>query len=325
MARPSNYTDEEIINAADKVKAQGKPVTGYGLSKALGGGNPDTLARRYSELTNVAEPAIAAPVVPADVLAAVGEVTSDVGKRLTDILTTTYASLRAAANARVDEVEVRMEQQQAISADEIRDAVERIEEQTSRAEVAEESLKAAQEELQQLRVELSSKAGALAEAQRSEKQLAEKLEATASALANAERKVATLESKLEQSQAEKTRAEQQNERLSAQLSDVNSKREAALQDAAAKGAIVGQLQDAEKRLSAEIARLNTELGQRTAEATQLVNDKQALLERGKKQKEMHQQEMAKAQESLSAKVQELAKAQAEIQLLKEQKAAPSSR
>lgn len=316
MARPSNYTDEEIINAADKVKAQGKPVTGYGLSKALGGGNPDTLARRYSELTNVAEPAIAAPVVPADVLTAVGEVTADVGKRLTEILTTTYASLRAAANARVDEVEVRMEQQQAISADEIRDAVERIEEQTVRAETAEDLLKAAQEELQKLRVELSSKSGALTEAQRSEKQLTEKLEATSAALANAERNVATLEAKLDQAGADKARAEQQTEKLAVQLADANGKRETALQDAAAKGALLSQAQETAAKLQRDLAGLQHEVGKLTTQLEHQATEKAKLIERAKSQKEAHAQEVTSLQQKLHEQAKTLDAQAKEIQTLK---------
>lgn len=316
MARPSNYTDEEILGAADKVKAQGKPVTGYGLSKALGGGNPDTLFRRYGELTSVAEPAAAVPVVPSDVLAAVGEVTSDVGKRLTEILTTTYASLRAAANARVDEVEVRMQQQHAIHAEEIRDAVERIATEEERADAAEHALKTTQEEAQQLRVALASKDASLLESQRNEKQLSEQLASASCSLSELERKAATLQAQLSQSVSDKARVEQQNERLSTQLAEANSKRESAQREAAANGALVGQLKDTEKRLQGEAVALHQETGKLSAQVAQLTDEKTRLLERAKAQKEAHAAEQKSLQEKLSEQAKRLDAQAAEIQKLK---------
>lgn len=319
VGRPSNYSDEAVIAAAKAIEASGKEVTGYGLREELGGGNPNSLEKRYKALAGNGQEAPEVLELPQEVSDAVAGMATGLSSQLATLLSNTYAALRTTANARVDEIEASAAARIARSNKDIEDACEKLDAEIERREGLEASLEKVHAEIQQLRLQLSQQAGTLAEAKRNEETVAAHLAMCREANLDLEREAAASRAKLEQSQKVVKELEQRTGELSKQLNDANEKREAAQQDAAAKTALLARLQDAETRLQTEVSRLNTELGQRSSEAAQLVHDKTVLIEQRKQLKESHAQALDKLNTELKNREGELSELRAEIKLLKEQK------
>lgn len=175
MARPSKFTDEAILAAAAALKEAGKEVTGYALATALEGGRPSSLEERYKELVAVQVAAVPLPALPPGIDAAIADLTADVNKRLTAVLTHAHAGLQKSADARVAQVEEAATAETAKCKAELDEAVELLGVEKDRAIAAEDAFKAAQEQITLLRTELAQKAGELDAMKRSHDELTTKL------------------------------------------------------------------------------------------------------------------------------------------------------
>lgn len=269
MARPSKFADEDILAAAEKLVEQGKPVTGYTLSVELDGGRPSSLEDRYRELTTSKEPAPVLPALPADVASAVEQLTSEVAGRLTAVLTSAHASLKAQANARVDEIEQTAEQQRLSAKAELDDAVERIGTEQDRAEQAETALAAANESLQALKVQLSKLEGAATESARQVDALKADLATQSEKLQAALAENAALASKLSQTE------EARNAALTL-ADDANKRREAAEKQAAGAEAKLEQTSVSLKGLQAEQAQMQKQVGSLEAQLAAVVKERDSV-------------------------------------------------
>lgn len=104
--RPAEYSDEQILEAAQKLIETGRRVTGFALRERVGGGNPTRLKQVYDE--HIARQASAANEPVIDLPVEVAEEIARVSKTLTDQLLSLATSLNdkavKAAERRVAEV-----------------------------------------------------------------------------------------------------------------------------------------------------------------------------------------------------------------------------
>lgn len=175
MARPSKFTDDDILGAAAQLKEAGKEVTGYALSTALEGGRPSSLAERFLELTAAKAPVEPLPALPQATQTLLSDIAGEIQKKLVDELTQVHADLEKQSFARVAAIETKAQADVEKFKAELDEAVELLGTEKDRAIAAEDALKAAQEQITLLRTELAQKAGELDAMKRSHDELTSKL------------------------------------------------------------------------------------------------------------------------------------------------------
>lgn len=313
MARPSKFSDEEILAAAQKLEDEGREISGYALSVVLGGGRPSSLGEKYTELTATRPAPVELPALPSEITSALEALAGDIAQRLQGAMTTAHATLKSLANARIDEIEKTADAERAKNKAQLDDAVERLGEQQDRADAAEAALaeahadvKARTEDVHRLelaatRAEEAHKAGQLRE-----KELTERLAALQKEHLEATRQVGLLSSEIDGLHTQNKALTTDRADALAQRDAANKQREEAQRDAAALGARVGQLQESEKRLHAEVSTLNQATGKQAAELAQ----HQASAKAAAQELAGLQQKLSEQAKSLSAKDEEISKLKA---------------
>lgn len=272
MARPSKFSDEEILAAAAKLADAGKQITGYALSVELEGGRPSSLEERYQELTASKEPVQELPALPADVAAAVHTLAGQVAESLTVTLTNAHATLKKQANERVDEIEKAAREQVSKSKNELDDAVERLGAALESAEQASTALGAANETIQALRIDLSKQEGAAEEAARQLAQVKADLGVRSSELQASLNEAAKLNAQLAQAHAERDAA-RESAGVEAEA------RNAARLDAAAAKAKLEQVSERVESLQSQHASLQKQAGSLESQLHSVAGERDALKER----------------------------------------------
>lgn len=316
MARPSKFSDEEILAAAQKLEDEGREISGYALSVALGGGRPSSLGEKYAELTATRPAAVELPALPSEITATLDSLASDMAQRLNQAMTTAHATLKSLANARIDEIEKTADAERAKHKAQLDDAVERIGTEQDRADTAETALatanadlKAKIEDAHRLDVAATRAEDALKASQAREAALTESLEKLRQDHLDATRQVGLQSSEIDALHGKNKALTTEKADAVAQRDAANKQREEAQRDAAAQGARVGQLQESEKRLHGEVATLNQVTGKQAAEVAQLQASVKAL-------QEAHAQELARLQQTLSEQTKSLSAKDEEISKLK---------
>lgn len=200
--RPAEYTDEEILEAAQKLIETGRRVTGFALRERVGGGNPTRLKQVWDE--HIAQQSAAANEPVIDLPVEVAEDLAKVSKALTDQLLALASSLNGkavkAAERRVAEVIRSADDQREQAERELADAAATVEELDAALDLArgerdelEQAVEAAHRENHAQAIEIA--------------QLNERLAAQARQLAAAQ----------EQHQAEITAANERSDRLATEL------------------------------------------------------------------------------------------------------------
>lgn len=104
MARPSNFSDEDILQAAQRLIDEGKKVNGYFLTKVLGGGNPSSIEAKYKELSMVVAQGPKLQSLPKVIEEDINGAVSNLSKTLIETLTRTYGELKADAEVTVNQI-----------------------------------------------------------------------------------------------------------------------------------------------------------------------------------------------------------------------------
>lgn len=104
MARPSNFTPEQILEAAQRLIDEGKKVNGYFLTKVLGGGNPSSIEAKYKELSMVVAQGPKLQSLPKVIEEDINGAVSNLSKTLIETLTRTYGELKADAEVTVNQI-----------------------------------------------------------------------------------------------------------------------------------------------------------------------------------------------------------------------------
>lgn len=310
MPRPSLFDDNQILEAAKKLQAEGSRISGFSLARVLGGGRASSLAERYEALIAPEEEKPTLPALPADLAESIDRVAAEVSQRLSAAMTEAHAALKAQAHARIDEVEAELAQAKKRHEEELDAAADDFGVLEERATTAEAALAAANQTLQSLQVQLSKQEGAATESARQIDNLKAEGANLNAQLQMALKENSTLAAQLAQTQEARTAAV-------AQAEDANKRREAAEKQAAGAEGKLEQAVLSLKSLQAEQAQMQKQIGGLETQLAAVVNEKQMLIDAEKKLKETHLQELAKAQEHLMAKSKELARAQVEIKVLNE--------
>jgi chromosome segregation ATPase len=181
--RPTEYTDQQIIEAGEQLLAEGRNVTGFALRKIVGGGNPTRLKSIWDAHAAGSSPAEVEPVaeLPNEVAEALKELTNGLSDQINRLAVDLNDKAVKASERRVSEVIKAASLERETSEREMADA-------TATVNDLEEKLDEAQAEIGDLTATVEDTRAALAE--------------TKTALARAEEK---------QAQAEKTAADQQVE------------------------------------------------------------------------------------------------------------------
>ncbi len=181
--RPTEYTDQQIIEAGEQLQAEGRNVTGFALRKIVGGGNPTRLKSIWDAHAAGSSPAEVEPVaeLPNEVAEALKELTNGLSDQINRIAVDLNDKAVKASERRVSEVIKVASLERETSKREMADA-------TATVDDLEQKLDEAQAEIGDLTATVEDTRAALAE--------------TKTALARAEEK---------QAQAEKTAADQQVE------------------------------------------------------------------------------------------------------------------
>lgn len=134
--RPSEYPEEDVIEAGKKLDASGRRVTGFAIRKELGGGNATRLKNVWDAYRQSQEVVEAEPVqeLPVEVQDALEKVTGDFVEQFRQLVASLNAKAVKTAERRVSEVISTAKKEQDKAEAELADAevaVEEIENQLS--------------------------------------------------------------------------------------------------------------------------------------------------------------------------------------------------
>lgn len=101
--RPTEITNDQILQAGQSLQAAGRNVTGFALRQAIGGGNPTRLRQVWDERASATAAAAAEPVVelPAELAQEVEEAGKSLAERLTALAGALNTHAVRAADRRV--------------------------------------------------------------------------------------------------------------------------------------------------------------------------------------------------------------------------------
>lgn len=103
--RPTEVSDNDIIEAGKSLQSAGFNVTGFALRKRIGGGNPERLFRVWREhLAMSAPPPAATAELPPEVVEGVNQLAEEVGQRFLQVVAGLNDQAVRAAARRVDDV-----------------------------------------------------------------------------------------------------------------------------------------------------------------------------------------------------------------------------
>lgn len=239
--RPPEFSEEEIIAAAERLQADGRRVTGFALRKEVGGGNPTRLANVWQEHRRRQEVVETEPVqdLPIEVEEALNEMTTGFLEQIRALAQNLNKKAVQTAERRVADVMATAKGQQESAEAELVDAAETVEDLEERLSTLQGQLQEVQGERDLGRDELKASAGALNELQRKHAVQGEKLEGERQQRKSAETKLNELQglvndlkadkadckAQIEQLQVERERSRKDQEKLSQQLRDVRSERD----------------------------------------------------------------------------------------------------
>lgn len=159
MARPSNFTPDQILDAAQKILSEDKRVTGYALATILGGGNPTSLAAKYKELSETVAQTPKFQALPSVIEDSIHGAVSNLSKTLIDTLTRTYADLKTDAEVKVEKVkELAQAEIQDIS-EQLNLATENEQNEKDRVKALEVQLRAAETTITALQTDVANRDG----------------------------------------------------------------------------------------------------------------------------------------------------------------------
>lgn len=166
--RPAEYTDEQILEAAQHLIENGRRVTGFALRERVGGGNPSRLKQVWDE--HVARQSVAAnePVIdlPHEVAEEIERVSRELNDRLLKLATTLNDKAVKAADRRVADVVRAAGEQREQAERELADAaltVEELDQALARARDEREALEHTLNDFRQGRQEMAIEIATLKE------------------------------------------------------------------------------------------------------------------------------------------------------------------
>ena len=276
MARPSNFTPEQILEAAQLLLDEGKKVSGYALIKILGGGNPTSIENKYKELAEAVTHTPKLQALPSVIEESINSAVGHLSKTLVEALTKTYAQLKAEAEITVNQIKELAQTEIQEVRTQLEQAAENEQAETDRAAAVEAQLIAANQTIAALKVDVANRDGQIktindakdtleknvqalqGEKQKLEidnasltKQIADAKDAVATAKIDAEKAIQTIkaEAKAEVMEAQ---AEAKKER---------TEKDAALLKAAGSDAAYQELKLSNNKATSDLAETNKAVGQ----------------------------------------------------------------
>ncbi|MBS7350150.1 MAG: DNA-binding protein [Comamonas sp.] len=161
MARPSNFSDVQILDASKRLIDAGKKVTGYALTKELGGGNPNSLEAKYLELSQTVTHGPKLQALPSVIEGSINGAIANLSKTLVDVLTKTYGDLKADAEVTVDQIKELAQTEIEEIRTQLADAAENEQAEADRAAALETQLMAANKTIEALKVDVANRDGQL--------------------------------------------------------------------------------------------------------------------------------------------------------------------
>lgn len=161
MARPSNFSDVQILDASKRLIDAGKKVTGYALTKELGGGNPNSLEAKYLELSQTVTHGPKLQALPSVIEGSINGAIANLSKTLVDVLTKTYGDLKADAEVTVDQIKELAQAEIEAIRTQLADAAENEQTEADRAAALETQLMAANKTIEALKVDVANRDGQL--------------------------------------------------------------------------------------------------------------------------------------------------------------------
>lgn len=288
MARPSNFSEEQIIEAAKRIIDTGKKVTGYGLTKELGGGNPNSLEAKYLELSQTITHAPKLQALPSVIEGSINGAIANLSKTLVDVLTKTYGDLKADAEVTVDQIKELAQTEIEGIRTQLADAAENEQAEADRAAALETQLMAANKTIEALKVDVANRDGQIKTLNDAKDLLAQNILTLQSEKQKLENENASLTNKLSDAQkavdkantdAEKTiqtaKAEAKTQVMEAQAEAKKERddKAAALLKATASDSAYKELKASNEKATSDLANANKALGllegQLKAASTQL--------------------------------------------------------
>lgn len=216
--RPSEYSEEQIIEAGSKLEGEGRRVTGFAIRGVLGGGNATRLkniwdAHKQSQQVVEAEPVHELPVEVQDALETL---TGEFITQFKHMVTSLNNKAVSTAERRVSEVIKTAQSEQ-----------EKAEAELSDAEVAVEEL---ENQLEAKANELDQKNHDLVEADETSRKQSREITELNKQLAVMTEKVESLTGQLEQEQQENESRQQEINRLLNQVDDLKADKKAELEN-----------------------------------------------------------------------------------------------
>ncbi len=210
--RPSEYPEEDVIEAGKKLEAGGRRVTGFAIRKELGGGNATRLKNVWDAYRQSQEVVEAEPVqeLPVEVQDALEKVTGEFVEQFKHLVTSLNAKAVKTAERRVSEVINTAKKEQ-----------DKAEAELADAEIAVEEIEGQLSDLESKLTALESKNNDLAkQLSESEKLRAvelEKLESLSRQLKQKDETLAAFQSQMEQSKEHHQETKSQLDKLQNEL------------------------------------------------------------------------------------------------------------
>lgn len=210
--RPSEYPEEDVIEAGKKLEAGGRRVTGFAIRKELGGGNATRLKNVWDAYRQSQEVVEAEPVqeLPVEVQDALEKVTGEFIEQFKNLVTSLNAKAVKTAERRVSEVINTAKKEQ-----------DKAEAELADAEIAVEEIEGQLSDLESKLIALESKNNDLAkQLSESEKLRAvelEKLESLNHQLKQKDETLAAFQSQMEQSKEHHKETKSQLDKLQNEL------------------------------------------------------------------------------------------------------------
>lgn len=127
--RPTEYDDQDIIAAGQKLTETGRRVTGFALRKLVGGGDPKRLAdvwtQHLQQHKGETKPVVELPSAIEEAIGAMGQ---QLIERLREVAGQIHSQAQQSADHRVKEVMAAVEAERKAAQQEVQDATETVDE-----------------------------------------------------------------------------------------------------------------------------------------------------------------------------------------------------
>lgn len=254
MAPPLVNDDQDILDAAEKIEAEGKRVTGYALARILGRGRPSALESRYLELTASRQKNINAPSLPTETEETIAALGSEITNRLNGAVSVIYASLKKQTADRIEE----LDKQSAQTAKELRDELDTCNDERTAEKAAKDLLQKqlndAQTQITKLQSEIDKRDGQITSMGRVNVDLQDKMTALQAQNQKIANEKTSLANKLDEAKAAMAEAKAEAKDAKKEALDASAR-------AAAAEATARQVQVTSDKATTDLATANKTIGQ----------------------------------------------------------------